>query len=128
MNIVDTSGWLEFFAGTTSSKNFEKAIQDTNNLLVPTICTYEVFKKILIEVGEDEAIKAVGHMRIGKIIELDFELSVLAAKISKEKKLPMADSIIYACCQKYKATLFTQDNDFENLPNVKYYKKRQTNN
>lgn len=125
MNIVDTSGWLEFFTGTSRAKYFEKIIQDTNNLLVPTICTYEVFKKISNDFSEDEAIKAVGHMKMGKVIDIDFEISVLAAKISKENKIPMADSMIYACCQKNKATLYTQDEDFEKLPNVKYYRKKE---
>lgn len=123
MKVVDTSGWLEFFAGTTRAKYFEKAIADSKNLLVPSICIYEVFKKILAELGEDDAIRAVAHMRMAKIIEVDFEIAVLAAKISKENKIPMADSLIYACCRKHQATLYTQDEDFINLPDVKYYKK-----
>ena len=42
-HIVDSCGWLEYIADTKHSKNFEKAILDTNNLIVPSIIIYEVF-------------------------------------------------------------------------------------
>jgi predicted nucleic acid-binding protein len=125
MNIVDTSGWLEYFGGTTRAKYFEKAIENTSKLIVPVICIYEVFKKLLSEYGEDEALMAIAHMKTGKIVDIDFGISVQAAKISKEHKIPMADSIILACGAKYNATIFTQDADFKKMPRVKYFEKRK---
>lgn len=125
MNIVDTSGWLEYFGGTSRAKYFEKAIENTSELLVPVICIYEVFKKLLSDYGEDEAITAIGHMKTGTVIDIDFGASVLAAKISKEHKIPMADSMIIACGIKKDAVIYTQDADFKGLPNVKYFEKRK---
>jgi len=91
--------------------------------IVPTITIYEVFKKLLIETSEDEALFAIAHMRQGKIIELSDELSLSAAKISKDHKIPMADSIIYATNLKYNGVLWTQDKHFKGMNSVNYFEK-----
>lgn len=124
MNVVDSSAWLEYFAGTKNAANFTKAIENTKSLIVPTITLQEVFKKLLREVGETEALKAVAHMRLGEVIDLDIELALRAASLSYEHKLPLADSIIFATAQEYNATLWTQDIDFKGLPGVKYFAKK----
>ena len=123
MNLVDTSGWLEYFAGSINAKHYEKAIVDTENLLVPAIVLYEVFKKVLADFDENKALVAVGHMKAGTIAGIDEDIAVNAAKISFEKKLPMADSLIYATALKYNATIYTQDTHFEKLKFVTYFKK-----
>ncbi len=122
-HIVDTCGWLEFFAESKNAKNFEKQILDTENLLVPTIVLYEVFKKICLDYDEDKALVAVAHIKQGKVIEVSENIAIYAAKISTEKKLPMADAIIYATGLMYQATIYTQDNHFEKLNGVKYFNK-----
>jgi predicted nucleic acid-binding protein len=123
MNIIDSSLWLEYFADTEAGDNISEIIENTDELLVPTITIYEVFKKLLLERNEDDAIFAIAHMRQGKIIELNDELSLLAAKIGKDYKLPMADSIIYATNVMYNCILWTQDKHFINLKSVNYFKK-----
>ena len=122
-HIVDTCGWLEFFAQTKNAKNFEKQILDTENLIVPTITLYEVFKKVSLEFDEDKALIAVAHMKVGKVIEINESISIYAAKLSLEKKLPMADALIYATGLMNDAIVYTQDNHFEKLSGVKYFKK-----
>jgi predicted nucleic acid-binding protein len=62
-------------------------------------------------------------MEQGTVISLDKELSVDAAYCGVEHGLPLADSIVYATAQKYNATLWTQDADFKDLKDVKYYSK-----
>ncbi|PJZ70821.1 VapC toxin family PIN domain ribonuclease [Leptospira perolatii] len=124
MNIVDSSGWLEYFAGTKRSDLFSEAIERTDKLLIPTISLYEVFKKIYIERDEDSALKAIAHMQQGTVIDLDASISIFAAKLSKDHKLPMADSIILATARKYSAMLWTQDEDFNGLDGVKYFPKK----
>jgi len=96
MNVIDSSLWLEYFADTEAGNTIAEVIENTDALIVPTITIYEVFKKLLFERNEDDALFAIAHMRQGKIIELTDELSLFAAKIGKDRKLPMADSIIYA--------------------------------
>ncbi|MBX3287890.1 MAG: type II toxin-antitoxin system VapC family toxin [Acidobacteria bacterium] len=118
-NVVDSSGWLEYLAGSDRAEFFAGAIADTENLVVPVISIYEVFKKTLRERDEDDALQAVSAMLSGRVVELDLSLSLEAAKL----RLPLADSIIYATAQRFDATLWTQDEHFENLPNVRYFAK-----
>lgn len=119
LNVVDSSGWLEYFADTKNAGNFAAPIQDTKNLIVPVISIYEVFKKVLRERGEDIALHVVGAMRSARVVELSLSLSLEAARY----QLPMADSIIYATAQRFNATLWTQDEHFADLPNVQYFRK-----
>jgi len=123
MNIVDSSGWIEYLADYENANIFEPAIRDTANLLVPTICMYEVFKRVLGEFGEDRALEAVGLMSLGQVIELDRNIAINAALISKELKLAMADSILLATARTQKATLWTQDADFAEIEDVRYIEK-----
>jgi predicted nucleic acid-binding protein len=125
MNIIDSSLWLEYFAGTEAGDIVSEIIENTNELIVPTIIIYEVFKKLLFERNEDDAIFAIAHMRQGKIIDLNDELSLFAAKIGKEYKLPMADSIIYATNVNFNCVLWTQDKHFMDLASVKYFEKQK---
>ena len=124
MNIVDSSGWLEYFAEGGNAEFFAPAIEDTKNLLVPVICIYEVFKKLLQQSGDNEAQIHVSDMKQGKIIEIDESLALSAAKLSAELKLPMADSLILAAARANIATLWTQDEHFKNLDGVKYIEKK----
>ncbi len=124
MNIVDSSCWLEYFAGSRVGDEVSSVIEDTDHLLVPSIIVYEVFKKLILELDEDKAIYAVAHMKQGHIVNLDTDLAIYAAKIGKDNKLAMADSIIYAISKKYNALLWTQDKHFKDLKSVKYFEKK----
>ncbi len=123
MNLIDTSGWLEYFADTPSAKHFARAIESTSTLIVPTIVLYEVFKKVRAEFGEDKAFVAVAQLKLGTVTAVDEAVALHAAKLSAEHKLPMADALIYATAQLRGATLYTQDVHFCDLPGVKYFAK-----
>lgn len=123
MNVVDSSAWLEYFAGTGHGSKFSKAIEDTKNLLVPAIVIYEVFKKILSERDENSAFIAIAHIQQGTVIAIDSDIALTAAKISLEKKMPMADSMILAVTLKYNAVLWTQDAHFRDIPCARYFSK-----
>ena len=123
MNVVDTSGWLEYFEGGQNAKKFFVPIKETKELIVPTICIYEISKIILRESDENHLIQALAAIQKGKIVDLTPSLSTAAAKISLKYKLPMADSIIYKTAKQFNATLWTQDIDFKDLPNVNYIPK-----
>lgn len=126
MNVVDSSAWLEYFADGPNAKAFATPIEDAKQLIVPTLSLLEVFKKLLREAGESEALVAIAHMRTGKVVDLDSALALSAAKIGLEHKLPMADSVILATALHFKATLWTQDDDFEDIPGVRYFPKKRT--
>lgn len=125
MNLVDSSGWLEFFAKDRNAAFYAPPIEDIENLLVPTISIYEVFKRVRQQTGDTAALSAVAVMMQGTVIELDAELAIEAARLSSELKLPMADSIIWATAQLFEATLWTQDSHFEELPGVQFIRKAQ---
>jgi predicted nucleic acid-binding protein len=124
MNLVDSSGWLEYFAAGKNARFFEPALLDEKNLVVSTINIYEVFKTILRQRDENAALMAVGAMQKGFVVEVDTNLSLSAARISNENRLPMVDSLIYATAQKFQAFLWTQDEDFAGLPNVRFTAKK----
>ena len=123
MNVVDSSGWLEYFADGPNVDFFAPPIEDTAQLIVPTISIYEVFKRVLQQRGEGEALQAIAVLAQGQVVELDTTLALDAARLSVEHKLPMADSIMLATAQAHDATLWTQDADFETVPGVKYIEK-----
>jgi len=124
MNIVDSSGWIEYIADDTNADFFEPPIIRSEMLLVPTICLYEVFKRVLQELGEERALEAMGIMSLGTIIDLERQIAIHAAQISNELKLAMADSIILATARAYDATLWTQDEHFMDIGGVRYKQKK----
>ena len=123
MNLVDSCGWLEYFADGPGADFFADAIENTDQLLVPTICLYEVFKAVQRQRNENSAIEVVAAMQRGKVVDIDTSIALTAARISNQIKLPMADSLILATASLHKATILTQDSDFESLEGVKYRKK-----
>ena len=123
MNVVDSSGWLEYFAKGGNAHFFATVVKDVDFLVVPTVCIYEVFKRLLSQRGEEDALQAVGIMSLGIIADLTREIAVNAANISSESKIAMADSIILATARAYEATLWTQDVDFKGVGRVQYIEK-----
>ncbi|HVY53416.1 MAG TPA: type II toxin-antitoxin system VapC family toxin [Gammaproteobacteria bacterium] len=123
-NIVDSSGWLEYFADAANASFFAPAIENTKNLIVPSITITEVFKHILRRYSEKEAFETIQCMMQGTIIELDLELALNAAKLGVIHKIPLADSIILATGLTHQAIVWTQDADFEGLPQVKFISKK----
>ena len=124
MNIVDSSGWLAYFANELNAKHFLAPLNDPAALVVPTVTIYEVFKVVLRESGENDALQAAMAMQKGTIAELTAPLALAASKLSLAHNLPMADGIILATAQEFNAILWTQDADFKNIKNVKYFPKK----
>jgi predicted nucleic acid-binding protein len=120
MNVVDSSGWLEYFAGGRNSRAFAPPIEDTAKLVVPTLSLLEVFKRVLEQRGEPAALQAVALMHQGRIVGLDAPLSIAAARLGVQEKLPLADSVMLATARAFGATLWTQDADFAGMPGVRF--------
>jgi len=118
MNIVDSSGWLAYFADEPNAEHFLPPLHDTASLVVPTVTIYEVFKVVFRESGENEALQAAAAMRKGTVVDLTSALAVSAARISLENGIPMADSVIMATANVYAATMWTQNSDFKNFNKV----------
>jgi len=120
MNVVDSSGWLEYFANGPNAYFFAPPIENLADLVVPTLSLYEVFKRVLQQAGEDKARQAVATMAQGKVIDLDTRLALNAANLSIVTRLPLADSVILATAQAHHATLWSQDGHIKDVPDVRY--------
>jgi PIN domain. len=124
-HLVDSSGWLEYFADDQNADFFADPIRETGRLIVSVINVYEVFKHVLRERGEDKALRAVAYVKRGIVVGLDSSLAIQAARISHERKIPMADSMILATARACDAELWTQDSDFEGREGVRYISKSE---
>jgi predicted nucleic acid-binding protein len=120
MNVVDSSCWLEYFGAGPYGDHYAPLIQDSASLLVPVICIYEVFKQVAQQRDEEEALKAIGLMTTGQIVELSLEIAISSASLSIQHRLPMADSMILATARHHGAILWTQDEHFKGLEGVVY--------
>jgi len=126
MNVVDSSAWLEYFANGPNASFFARPIEETDELVVPSLTVYEVFKRVLQQRDEGDALRAVAVMQQGSVVDLDVRLALSAARVSLDTRLPLADSVVLATARLHHATLWTQDADFEGKPGVKYRAKRPT--
>ena len=123
MNVVDSSAWLEYFADGPNAKHFAKAVENPDELLVPSITLLEVFKRISQQRDESAALQYVAVMRQSAVVELDVALALRAAALGLRHKLPLADSVVYATAQAAGALVWTQDADFDGLPGVRFWRK-----
>lgn len=123
MNVVDSCGWLEYFADAPNADFFAPAIEDVASLIVPAVSLFEVFKRILQQRSEQEALRAVALMQQGRVVALDNAPALTAAKLSCELKLAMVDSFMLTTARVYSAVLWTQDDDFVGIAGVRYCPK-----
>jgi len=124
MNVVDSSAWIEYFANGPNAAFFATAVEKIDDLIVPSLTIYEVFKRVLQQRNEGDALQAVAVMQQGEVVDLDARIALSASRISLEYKLPMADSVVLATARAHGATLWTQDADLKDLAGVQYRKKR----
>ena len=124
MNLVDSCGWLEYLAEGPNASFFAEPLENIDSLIVPSICILEVFKRVLQQRSQAEALQVATSMRQGKVIPLDTDLALAAASLGLRHRLPLADAVILATAQASDAVIWTQDSDFESLGNVKYVARR----
>jgi len=124
MNLVDSCGWLEYFADGSNADFYAPGIEDIDNLIVPTICILEVFKRVLQQRGEDAALQVAAIMHQGQVVALSSRIALKAAIIGTQVGLSLADSVILATAQTHGALLWTHDAHFKNLQGVKFIEKR----
>jgi predicted nucleic acid-binding protein len=123
VNVVDSSGWIEYLVGGPNAAFFGEPLVEAGALLVPSISIFEVYRYVLRHRGRSDALAVAASMRQGEVVDLDAGLSVEAAELGASLGLPMADAIVYAVAQAYEATLWTQDADFDGLEGVRYASK-----
>ena len=123
MIIVDSCGWLEWFTDGALADNYKQYLADSDNILVPAIVFYEVYKVLKREAGEEKTLLAAGYMRSSRLIPFDDTLALAAADIALQKKLAMADAIIVAVSKAHNCRIISSDADLKDLDNVDYIQK-----
>jgi predicted nucleic acid-binding protein len=123
VNLIDSSAWLEYFAGASSARYVVAAIENVDHLLVPTIVLLEVTRRIMQQRDEDAALQVAALMHQGQVVPMDSAIALSAAHFGVAHKLPLADSIILATAKQFDATIWTFDADFKDLAGVKYFSK-----
>jgi predicted nucleic acid-binding protein len=118
--VVDSSGWIEVFTGGGQAEYFLALMADERSMVVPAITIFEVFKWVLREHGEAQAVQAAAVMQCGQVVDLDSRLALAAAQLSHTLQLPMADSIILATARDHQARLHTMDSDFRGIADVEW--------
>lgn len=124
MNVVDSSGWIEYLTGGSNASFFAEPIESEDSLVVPSLSLFEVYRHLLRHVGREEALRVVAAMRRGVVVDPDDQIALEAAELSVATKLAMADSIMLATAHAHAAVFWTQDADFESLQSVRYRAKR----
>jgi uncharacterized protein with PIN domain len=122
-NVVDSSAWLAYLADESGAGHFAAAIEDVENLIVPSVCILEVFKVVSRQRGDGDALQAAALMQQGTVVDLDAALALVAAKAGIDHKLPLVDSVVYATRTSVDGLVWTQDEDFDGLPDVKFFAK-----
>ena len=123
MNVVDSSGWIEFFNATPYGWQFKPIIDAQSDLLVPVIALYEVHKVLSRRLPEEVVFQCLDVMRLGRVLELTDKRAIAAAKVAQRHRLAMADAVMYSMALEFDATFWTQDIDYQGLPKVQYLAK-----
>lgn len=125
MILVDSSGWIEFFTGGANASKYGSYLEQTSQVVTPTVVLYEVYKIVKRERTEEEALLAAAQIQKTRLIPLSESLALAAADASLEFRLAMADSVVYATARAEDAELVTSDRDLQGLPGVTYLPKRR---
>ena len=123
MNVVDSSGWIEFFQAGRNGPIFKPVIEARDQLLVPTISLFEVHKVLSRSLSDDLVTRCLDVMRLGRVLDLTDKRAIAASKVARQHRLAMADAAMYSIAQEHTATFWTQDADYDGLPGVRYFGK-----
>ena len=126
MNLVDSSGWIEFFRAGANGPVFKPVIEDRHQLLVPTIALFEVHKVLSRSLPADLVTQCLDVMRLGRVLDLTDKRAIAASQVASRHSLAMADSAMYSLAQEFEATFWTQDVDYRGLNGVRYCPKPAT--
>ena len=125
MNVVDSSGWIEYFLDTANADNFAAAVEQTDQLIVPALSFFEVHRFLSRTVNAFQRETCLDIMRRGKVVEVTVQRAIAASVAAQKHRLAMADAMMYSIACEFNATLWTQDVDYKDLPGVSFHAKLQ---
>lgn len=119
MNLIDSCGWLDFVFKGPNAERYSHYLLD-QEVLVPTVVMYEVYKVLSRDATEDLALQAVARMKTMTVAPLTEDIALLAAELALQHRLALADAVVYATARAHEARLVTSDFHFAELPDVEY--------
>lgn len=122
-NVVDSSGWIEFFLAGSNGPVFKPVIEQRQALLVPTIALFEVHRVLSRKLPPDVVKACLDVMHLGRVLDITAARAVAGADVSLRHKLAMGDALMYSLALEHGATFWTQDVDYQGLPSVQYFAK-----
>ena len=125
MHCVDSSGWIEFFLGSTAGRTFKPIIEQTDQLIVPSLSFFEVHRFLSRTADAAQRETGLDIMRRGKVVELTAQRAIAASDTAQKYRLAMADAVMYSIAREFNATFWTQDVDYKDLPGVSYHAKQE---
>ena len=123
MNVVDSSGWIEYFLDTASADNLAAAIEQTDELIVPSLSFFEVHRFLSRNADATRRDKCLEVMHRSKVVELTTQRAIAASDAAQKHRLTMANAVMYSIAREFNATFWTQDLEYKDLPGVSYYAK-----
>jgi predicted nucleic acid-binding protein len=123
MNVMDSSGWIEFFQAGANGPVFKPVIEQRDQLLVPTIALFEVHKVLSRKLPVELVNRCLDVMRLGRVLDLTDQRAIAASKVASQHRLAIADAAMYSMAQEHSATFWTQDVDYKGLPGVRFFAK-----
>ena len=123
MNVVDSSGWIEFFLAGPNGLTFKSVIEQRDQLLVPTIALFEVHKILSRSLSAELVDRCLDVMRLGRVLDLTDRRAIAASKVARQHRLALADAAMYSMAQEHGANFWTQDIDYQDLTGVRYFAK-----
>lgn len=122
--VVDTCGWIEWLVDGRLADRFADALENPEQLVVPTVVQFELYKWIRRERDETTALEVIAATEQATIVPLDSRIALLAAELALEHRLPFADAIVYGTARTLDAAVQTCDDHFASLPGVRYFSKK----
>ena len=123
MNVIDSSGWIEFFLGTLAGQIYKPVIEQTSQLIVPALSLFEAHKFLSSRAEAAQRDACLDIMRRGKVVPVTDARAIAASAVAQQHKLSMADAVMYSIAREYEATFWTQDVDYQGLAGVQYAAK-----
>jgi predicted nucleic acid-binding protein len=123
MNLVDSSGWIEYLLDTERADLFAEPLEQRNILLVPVIALFEVHRVLSRKLPAELVAKCLDVMRMGRVLEITDRRAIAAADVASRHRLAMADAMMYSLALEHGATFWTQDSDYQGLAGVQWFPK-----
>ena len=120
--LYDTRFFVEYFYSDDDEllRKFKEELRSVKERLVSSLTVHEIHRINWLREGKEvAALRSNTIRRDFKIIEVNYEIAVKSAGLRTRHQIPMADSVIAATAQIHDCSVFSDDNHFKEIPDLK---------